>query len=52
MKKNMKTRRVGVLAINGGKPVISGPLVIHNVGKAEIDAAVRVIKKGPRTTKI
>lgn len=24
-----------------------GPLVIHNVGKAEVDAAIRVIKKGP-----
>lgn len=48
MKKNiLKTKKTNVLAINGGKPVSSGPLIIHNVGKDEINAAIRVIKKGP-----
>jgi len=48
MKKDTaKVGKVNILAINGGKPVSSGPLIIHNVGKAEIDAVKRVIKKGP-----
>jgi perosamine synthetase len=36
-----------VLAINGGVPVMQGPLDIHNVGQEEIDAAIRVIRQGP-----
>jgi len=45
----MKAKKVnkGYLAINGGKPVCNGPLVIHNVGKAEIDAVTRVLERGP-----
>lgn len=36
------------LAIHGGTPVLSKPLPgIHNLGGAEVAAAVRVIKRGP-----
>lgn len=47
MKNNNVTKRKSVLVINGGKPVLSKPLVIHNIGKAEIAAAIKVIKNGP-----
>lgn len=36
------------LALFGGKPVLSKPLpAIHNIGNAEAQAAMRVIKRGP-----
>ena len=47
MENNVKKIKKSVLAINGGKPVLQKQLVIHNVGKAEIAAAVKVIKNGP-----
>lgn len=42
------TKKKGVLALNGGKPVMDKPLPpVHMVGREEIDAVTRVIRRGP-----